>query len=189
MPRTPVDKAELVQLGLLPAGKLVLALTTADTLGQHYLVLSQKHSQSEIDPDPGHDVKIDLLASYYSFGDGRWKRDWTIEDGVDCPIVDSNASFYPTAVTVTDLDQNGIAEITVAYKLFCGGGVDPSVLKVILRQGKQKLAIRGQTLIKTRGQPSLGGEMTPDKALSLPANAVFKQHLEAIRNRVYIEKY
>ena len=126
--------------------------------------------------------RIDLRATYYSESAKGWAEDWTIRDSVDCPELDSAAEFLPKGVTVTDLDRNGMAEVTVSYSMFCGGGVDPSELKVILRQGETKLALRGDTQVKVAEAPVRweGGANTPDKALSKPENAVFKRHLDKV---------
>ena len=71
----------------------------------------------------------------------------------------------------------------MSYRLFCGGGVGPYTVKVILRDGTTKLAIRGESLVRIKGQAPFGGGHQYDKALLDPvnaANAAYKQHLDRV---------
>lgn len=89
-------------------------------------------------------------------------------------------------MTFTDIDEDGRLEVTVPYRMFCGGGIEPATLKVILRQGERKLAIRGQQAIRFPRQ-TFGGEQTHDEALLAPRNAAFKRHLEAVWDKVSVD--
>jgi hypothetical protein len=182
----PADAAFFASAGFQPPAGLVEARQVQDVDGRHILVLSRSEGPSREMPDPERNERFELLATYYGETPSGWKQSWTIKDGVDCPGLDGEAQFLRKGVTVTDLDRNGIAEVTVAYSTFCGGGVDPSVLKVILRQGETKLALRGETELRFKGQPPMGGKNTPDKDLLRPENAVFKQHLDKVWRQVKV---
>lgn len=181
---TPFSAAEAESLKIATSGKVLLGRRVSDALGEHVLLLTEKATASA----NGRIERRELVATYFDRSAGGWRAAWQVKDGVDCPELDSAASFFPNATTITDLDSDGAAEVTVAYKTFCGGGVDPSVVKVILRQGKQKYAIRGESLIKFKGQEALGGTNKPDKALLAKDKAVFKQHMEKIWRQVYVER-
>ena len=178
-----IPAADLGRLQVETSGKVVSGKKVSDSLGEHILLLAEKPVAS---PN-GRIERIELVATYYDQAGGKWAPSWTIKDGVDCPGLDSAASFFAGATTVTDLDKDGKAEVTVAYKTFCGGGVDPSTVKVILRQGKQKFAIRGESLIKFKGQEPMGGTNKADKALLERDNAVFKRHMDKVWQQVYVE--
>lgn len=184
----PADKAQLVKAGIAVAGNLVRAWHIADGAGDHLLVLSSKTGPSHQQPEEA-DARTDLVAGYYSRSASRWVREWAIMDGVDCPVLDHHALFFPGQVTITDLDNNGLAEVTVAYKMFCGGGIDDDDLKVIMRQGDQKFAMRGKTRAVMPSGETSGGEAVYDKLLSQPAYAVFKRHIEGVRAKVVTVKY
>ena len=170
------------------SGKLVKAFAVSDKAGKHLLLLTTRTGPSR-NASRGKDERTDLNASLYIQRTGKWVREWAIQDAVDCPGLDHAAGFFVDQVTVTDLDSNGTAEITVPYKLFCGGGIDPATLKIILRQGDHKFAVRGTTRIEVSGDAPFGGEAVFDESLSRPENAVFKKHLESIRAKVLVQKY
>lgn len=184
----PVDAAFLASVGIVPTGTFALARQVQDVDGRHVLVLTRTEGPSREMPDPARNERIDLLATYYAELPSGWKQAWTIKDSVDCPGLDGAARFLSKGVTVTDLDRNGVAEVTVPYMTFCGGGVDPGVLKIILRQGETKLALRGETEVRLEGNAPMGGTNTPDKALLQPENTVFKRHLDKVWQQVKVVK-
>ncbi|WP_177196602.1 M949_RS01915 family surface polysaccharide biosynthesis protein [Duganella sp. CF517] len=167
---TPVDANFLATQHIAVQGDLIGAHRLTDKAGEHVLVLSRKQATDS----------FKLNASYFTRGETGWKQEWDIRDGVDCPGLDADAGFFPAATTFTDLNHDGRMEVTVSYRTFCGGGVDPYVVKVILRDGATKLAIRGESLVRFPGQPPFGGEHKHDKALLSPAYAAYKQHLDRV---------
>lgn len=169
-------------------GTFVKGLTIRDMAGEHALLLTRLTGPSSVQPGTRNE-QTQLRVAYFTRVGNAWKQDWTINDGVDCPGLDHAAQFFSSQVTVTDLDGNGMAEVTVPYKLFCGGGIDAAVLKIIMRQGDQKFAMRGTTLIAIPGETPFGGEATYDKSLSLPVNVPFRKHIAAVRAAVVTEKY
>ncbi|WP_332856455.1 M949_RS01915 family surface polysaccharide biosynthesis protein [Duganella sp. S19_KUP01_CR8] len=170
-PAPKVDAIYLAAHHIVYAGKLVDAKRVDDRVGEHLLVLSRKAA--------GADGHIELAATYYGRKDGRWQTEWTVRDSVDCPILDHSADFVLTAIRITDLNHDGRSEVTIPYKLFCSGGVDYSTVKVILREGATKLAIRGELEFHDNA-PALEGRRQYDPALLQPANAAYKKHLDGV---------
>jgi hypothetical protein len=185
---TPVDTAWLGQQGIPAPGQTVAAWRVADREGEHALVLSRKTGPSAQNPRSGRIEATQLTATYYGRTGARWTRAWDIRDGVDCPNLDSHALFYPQAVTFTDLNGDGRIEVTVAYHTFCGGGIDSDTVKVILREGQTKLAIRGESRVQYKGQAPFGGEHRHDDALLRPEMAAYKEHLDAVWRQVSDDK-
>jgi hypothetical protein len=186
---TPIGKTELVRERIAVSGQLVAAMHVQDTVGVHILVLSSVSGPSHQRASSGRIERIDLRASYYRRAGGAWTEEWNIKDGVDCPGLDSEAAFFAKHVTITDLNKDGIAEVTVPYKMFCGGGVDSDTIKLIMRQGKEKYALRGESLVRLPGQEDFGGTYKADAALALPRNAAYQKHLVAVWKQVYIRPY
>lgn len=183
-----VDAAFLKRQGVAYPGNLTRAFRIIDQGGKHLLVLSRRAGPSIATTDRTRIEHIELAATYLTRAANSWKRAWIIRDGTDCPELDPEGDFFANDIHFTDLNRDGRVEVTVAYHLFCGGGVDPRAVKVILRDGSTKLAIRGESELRFPGQPSIGGEHKHDKALFDPTNAAFKRHLDAVWGKVSIER-
>jgi len=165
----------------VPATKGVVASRRmVDAAGEHVLVLSRLTGPSPSSPNSGRIEHIELKADYYARAGTGWQREWAVRDFVDCPGLDSAAAFDADAIAFTDLNGDGRAEVTIAYRLFCGGGIESQTVKVILRDGATKLAIRGESVVRLPGQAPFGGEHRYDAALLQPERRAFKGHLERI---------
>lgn len=184
----PVDaqylKAQQIKVPAPPTS----AMRVADKNGEHLLVMTRSVGASPSRPKSGRIEHIALIATYYDRRGTGWATAWTIRDSVDCPGLDAAAEFFTSAVSFTDLNADGRAEITVPYRLFCGGGIEPSIVKVILRDGATKLAIRGESTVQLPGRHPFGGEHQHDKVLLQPANAVFKRHLDQVWDKVSVDR-
>ena len=176
----PVDAAFLAQQRILSSGKVISAWRVRDNDGDHVLVLARQAGPSPENPEWGRIEHIELRAAFYTSTAMGWKPAWTIYDIVDCPNLDSSADFFPGAVTFTDLNGDGRVEATVAYHMFCGGGIDTHTVKVILREGATKLAIRGESTMIYPGQEPFGGEHQYDKALLQPDRATYRKHMDRV---------
>ncbi len=164
-----------------------MARRIRDKDDEHVLVLTRKGGPSSARPKSGRVEHIELDAAYYSQQAGVWNAEWTLHDFVECPGLDSAADFFSSSVSVTDLNGDGKAEVTIPYKLFCGGGIDSYTIKVILREGTNKLAIRGDSMVKLPAQEPFGGEHQHDKPLLTPANAAYKQHMDQVWKAVSVD--
>lgn len=184
---TPVHASDLAARGIAIPGTPVLARHFTDREGEHLLVLTRKAGPSPRAPSSGRIEHIALLAALHTRGaDGTWKQSWTIRDANDCPGLDGDADFFAREVRFSDIDRDGRIEVTVPYRMFCGGGIEPATIKLILRQGSLKFAIRGEAQVRVPSG-AFGGEYKYDKALLDPRNADFKQHLDGMWKRIYID--
>jgi hypothetical protein len=184
-----VDKTWLANENIASAGTVISAQRIRDKHGDHILVLSRRAGPSPSNPNTNRIEHIELDAVFYRRAGARWQAEWTIHDLVDCPHLDSSADFFPDSVTFTDLNDDGRVEVTVPYHLFCGGGIDTHTVKVILREGAAKLAIRGDSRMFYPGQAPFGGEHQYDKALLQPDRAAYKKHLDAVWQAVSVFRY
>lgn len=118
--------------------------------------------------------------------DGRWQQIWHVQDFVrDCPL-DLGVTYSKSSLQLTDLDADGIREVSFVYTLLpCVGDVSPANMKLILQASQRKYAIRGTTVIVLPdgdgegGTSRLGGDMKMDAAFDAAAPA-FKRHALAL---------
>ncbi|MGW8391019.1 M949_RS01915 family surface polysaccharide biosynthesis protein [Pseudoduganella sp. HUAS MS19] len=177
---TPFPSTEvpaILKAGLAPGEQVISLVRYDDAHGDHTLMLSEQIVAAK----SGTGKSFNLAAISF---DKNGAREWVIRDGAECPIGSAaKPTFFPIAAPATDLNNDGKAEITVAYSLSCGTGSEPTEVKAIMRQGEDKYAMRGQTLVYTPGRPLRGGMRKPDAALLLPMNAAFLNHLGNLWNK------
>jgi len=127
--------------------------------------------------------KSELYAYLFqkSKPDQEYNRKWRIYDYTECFGVDWFTGFVPKATTITDLDGNGIAEISIPYVSICRGGMDPGVMKIIMFEGSTKYALRGSTMIGCKSEHAYGGEYKPSE--NLKTNKIFMEFLKIHWNR------
>lgn len=186
-----IDAKRLTAENIRINGVLSGAYQISDRNGDHILVLTRKEGPSPVAPQSGRIEHIDLVAVYYlRVAKLQWKEEWIIRDASDCPSLDVDGNFFMPYVTFTDLNDDGIVEVTVPYRLTCAGAIEPSKIKIILREGSTKLAIPGESLVQINhaGVAPFGGEHTHDAALLKLGRAAYKQHLDAVWKKVQIEK-
>jgi hypothetical protein len=149
--------------GVAIEGRIVEAVRFNDAGGDNLVVFSEVATDETTTETRGKEI----FGAQYVLGGERPRRLWLLTDFVrDCAF-DVAADFVPGSMTITDLDADGIAEVTIVYRLACRSDVSPSTQKLIMREGQEKYAIRGTTLI--RPDPSsapYGGEMAIDPSFS-----------------------
>lgn len=131
------------------SGKLRDFVTFADSLGTHILITSElENSQERSSYIFAYDyLKKDKNSTY--------KLNWKLEDGITKCGEDYFSTFKDTPA-ITDLDKNGIKEVTMAYSQVCTGGISSSEYKVIMRENQNKYGLRGATFDPiSKGDPNL----------------------------------
>ncbi len=152
-----------VPKGVAIEGQIFDAMRFDDAGGENLVVFSEGEERETATETRSKEI----YGAQYVLDGERPRRLWLLTDFErDCPF-DVSAGFLPGSLTVTDLDSDGFAEVTIVYRLACRSDVSPSTQKLIMREGPQKYAIRGTTLI--RPDPSAapyGGEMAIDPSFS-----------------------
>jgi len=137
-------------------GDFKQAVRWTDAEGDNIVVVST-HS----DDDSEYGSNDDLYAVRYTIADGKAQARWNLHDYIHDCGEDHQATFFRgAALQITDLDDNGTAEVWMAYRLMCRGDISSDTMKVIVYQGAQKYAMRGET--KDAG--GQGGSYTFDAA-------------------------
>ncbi|MBJ9978503.1 hypothetical protein IAE35_24315 [Pseudomonas sp. S75] len=188
------QKKSFEVLGPLPAEQLraldvqspLKSVHFRDHDGEGLLVLSRFDGQAV---EPGSEQEVDqvvLKATLYgrAHESDAFTSRWQIDQQTRCPGLDLDVDFYTDVSDVTDLDGNGVAEVTVASHAFCGGGIDPHDIHIEMHQGDEVYSIRGQSLISPAGEEPIGGERE-DSASLKQAPPVLREHLDAVWQQVY----
>lgn len=156
--------------GKLPAdakapGKFITALAWNDKYGRNALVIGKARSKH------GDQVTERLVADYMVWEGDSWTSQRKFREVVakcefDITLVPQTGKW-----SITDLDSNGVAEVTFAYHTGCRSDVSPITHKVLIftsdgKGGTAKYALRGYTLID-----KVGGTFKVDSAFKSAPSA------------------
>jgi hypothetical protein len=162
-----------VPAALQRSGRVVQALRYTDRTGTYTVLATEIGPRPDPAAQSSDGQRADLYAYHYPAT--GLAPTWQVHDFADdCPL-DLAARFLPKALTVTDLDQDGTAEVWLVYRTTCRGDVSPSTQKIILYEGPRKYAVRGTSRIALGGGKYDGGTYTLDAAWAA-APATFRQH-------------
>lgn len=123
-------------------GKIEDAWHWKDRLGENILVTSVLGPyQSKNDKMDEGTTSIELFAAHYVKTDSVYKVRWRLNDFVkDCGL-DLVCRFISPALSISDLNNNGIAETKLQYKMACHGDVSPAYMKLIMHEDTVKYAL------------------------------------------------
>jgi hypothetical protein len=154
------------------SGRVVQALRYTDRTGTYTVLATEIGPRPDPAAQSSDGQRADLYA--YQYPAAGAAPTWQVHDfEADCPL-DIQAQFRPKGLTVTDLDQDGTAEVWLVYRTTCRGDVSPSTQKIIMYEGPRKYAVRGTTRLVVGGQVD-GGTYTFDAAWQA-APDTFRQH-------------
>lgn len=160
------------------------ALRYIDAAGDNTLLLRQ-HVTTHSD-DNG---VVDRLTLHVTrrietpHGTQPFQEAWQHTEVVECEGLDFEGRFLDDALLVRDLDGDGFAEVLVGFSTFCGGGVDPRQIKLLLHTRDGDVVLEGESVVEPPGGSPFGGShaMTPHED-TVPAP--FREALLAAWKRV-----
>lgn len=148
-------------------GTLIDAIKWKDKLGDNLLVLTVNgthYTNKELE-----NTKTELYVYLFvkSEGDIQYKKLWRIYDFIDCfYIVDFTTYFPRHSLSITDINNDNIAEITFPYVLMCRGDISDDTLKLVMYENTTKYILRGTTrLCKAPKEYQNGGKYTSSENL------------------------
>lgn len=171
-------------------GNIVAGSRWKDKDGENLLIVTETDPQSGMKDDEEVSNK-EIFAYCYLIENGNAALLWNINDFVKDCAFDLTAELIPNSITVTDLNNNGIAENTFLYKLSCKSDVSPDDFKLMMHEGNTKYAIRGTTQVsyEVDGKPVYyGGEGTPDASFN-SAPQGFLQYAKAQWEKFKTQKF
>ena len=146
-------------------GKIKSTIIWNDKLGENFVLTCETGEfETKNSENDGRDSEI--YAYHFIRSKNIIKQNWKLYDYIKDCTVDIEASFLKNTLNVTDLNNDGIGEIWIMYKIVCHGDVSPCEMKIIMYQGKQKLAMRGENRVKVCDKEYYGGNYTFDKAFN-----------------------
>jgi hypothetical protein len=124
-----------------------------------------------------------LHVGVFNLQSGKPKKVQTIIEAVQPCELDLTARFIDGSIGLTNLDGDDKGELTFAYVTRCAGDVSPMSMKVLMLEGKDKHALRGESRVDL-GDEMVGGEFKADfkkapSALLEHAKKVWARHVDA----------
>ena len=164
-------------------GTVVETLRWSDSNGENILIqtVTGHFTWKDYDKDSTNYMIQDKSELYaYLFqkknSEKEFKRKWRVYDYTECFGVDWFTGFIPKATTITDLDDDGVTEVSLPYVSICHGGMDPGVMKIIMYEDSTKYALRGSSMVMCKSEHQYGGEYKPSK--NLKSNKLFMDFLK-----------
>ncbi|WP_108869707.1 M949_RS01915 family surface polysaccharide biosynthesis protein [Aquimarina aquimarini] len=165
-------------------GTVVESLKWKDALGENILIftLSGSFDWKEYYKSGSQKYDIQDKSELYVYlfqkrsNQNQFQMKWRMYDYTKCFGVDMYTGFIKKAATITDLDKDGISEVSIPYVLICRGGMDPGTMKIIMYEDDTKYALRGETAICKQKEVMYGG--TYKASESLKTNRIFNEYLE-----------
>ena len=103
---------------------------------------------------------------------------WKMNDYEKDCMFDVEANFIENTFEITDLNNNGIAETWLMYVTTCTSDVSPKNMKIIMYEGQQKYAMRGNSKVRINENEYTGGDYIFDEAF-LNSPEVFRTHAKS----------
>ncbi|WP_157530796.1 M949_RS01915 family surface polysaccharide biosynthesis protein [Hymenobacter norwichensis] len=164
---------QAIKLADIPAklrlpGQLQEAWRWTDANGENLLVVfrtvsSSKQQLATPSPDSSavedmHDFErtARIMARQYvrQPSQNNYQELWRLQDAVTDCALDMTLRLQPGSTAITDLDQNGRSETTLVYALACRGDISGADLKLIMRAGAAKYALRGSSIVQYDSIPA-----------------------------------
>ena len=179
---TQLDKSAIprkIQYG----GNIIQAVRWADNSGDNIVILSKEIKPEDTDGSDGN-----LYAYHFIVSGDSIKQTWRIYDHLkDCPV-DMFLFFLDKSFAITDLNNDGFAEIWVMYKVSCQGDVSPVPMKIIMYQNGKKYAARGTTKVPISENRYDGGNFSFDESFK-SAPVEFRQYAEKLWKQHELETW
>ncbi|MFT3706857.1 MAG: hypothetical protein QM817_04240 [Archangium sp.] len=136
------------------------SLTFTDKTGEHVVKFELTAPKSKKVDDDMYE-RSRLLTVVHTIGK---KEVWRAKDFVEKCEFDLALDFVDGSIEVTDLDDDGEAEISFLYKLGCRSDVSPLGTKLLMYEGATKYALRGDSRERVGEKEFMGGQFKADPA-------------------------
>lgn len=172
-------------------GTIQEAFHWTDEEGEHIFISTLTDGvNTNPDPDMAPWMQIYLYGYHYVIENGKSTLKWKVTDYVKECEFDIGVNFRKPC-EITDLDNDGVAEVWMMYTLACSSDVNPSTMKIIMYEGSKKFAVRGTTKVVVALDPNgkkeyAGGNYIMDQALQ-HAPEVIKNYATSMWKKYMIQ--
>ncbi|TBR41745.1 hypothetical protein CBF23_009040 [Marinomonas agarivorans] len=156
-------------------GKIVTQRQWRDANGENLVLFTQQHVNYQQDKQP----ESAIFAYHYVLQHGQVTLLRRVYDFVPTCSSDLTIEFIEPIISVTDLDNNQLGEITFAYQKACISDLSPLELKLLILENGHKHIIRGTTTITTKSG-RIKGKKQIDEGSFATAPAAFLSHANAL---------
>lgn len=130
-------------------GDYQMSASWVDDNGQNLVFITLTDAFPTPNSDGDEFIDKEIYAYRYLMNGDTPEKVWEVKDFVrECPV-DLRLDYIPRTLSITDLDENGIAEVAFMYVLSCKGDVSPDDVKLIMYEGNNKYAIRGTNIVSS----------------------------------------
>lgn len=125
-------------------GEVSSVYSFSDKEGKHLIVVAETGEFKSPGKDKSADMRDkEMYVHHFVEKNGTYTETWKAQDYIrDCEF-DLILDMRPESMEVTDLDNDGIGEISFAYFLACISDVSPYDMKLLMYEGTTKYALRG----------------------------------------------
>jgi len=130
-------------------GKVIEASKWMDSKGENFVILSSvgpfDDKGKNKDEEDGQTTEL-YIAHYTRDGNNypkKWDRKATVQA---CPF-DITAKFIPGSLTITDLDNDSIAEVKIQYLTACRSAVSPAAMNLVMEENGSAYELTGSSWI------------------------------------------
>lgn len=160
-------------------GKITNSVRWKDKMGDNIVITTESGIYKSSVKIDGMDEEVgdnaEVSAYHFLIQNESPIQLWKMNDYEKDCMFDVEANFVENAFEVTDLNNNGIAETWLMYITACRSDVSPENMKIIMYEGQQKYAMRGNTKVRTSENEYIGGDFIFDEAF-LNSPEIFRTH-------------
>jgi hypothetical protein len=138
-----------------------------DNRGENIVILTQTGVYWANVYDATRGAKL-YAYHFIKTADNTFKEIWKISEVVDDCAFDVRCDFFSNSLTVTDLDNDGIAEVGFVLVKGCRLEAAPDEKKLVLYEGKDLYMITGTTSVVKGAQKQGGDKKIADKFEEAP---------------------
>jgi hypothetical protein len=162
-------------------GILVEVLEFDDANGHNLVILTQTgmfpvSKKNDAGQYEKQNDRAEIFAYCYVRADEKtpYRQLWRMSDAQDCEGLDLYAGFTKKSLSITDLDADGVAEVSFQYTKSCRSDVSPADRYAMIYESNERYLFKGITQVE--GMP-IEAPMIDKRA---EGNPLFRAHLEKI---------